>query len=103
MLARDAAHPVDVLVGARIRVLRREAGLSQKEIAHRIGVTMQQFQKYEAATNRISASKLWEIALTLHVPVADLFHGVSFDGARKIDAGHAKNIRITQHKSGGRG
>ncbi|WP_233902131.1 helix-turn-helix domain-containing protein [Paracoccus denitrificans] len=65
-------HPVDIAVGRNIRKWRRLCGLSQKQVAERVGVSMQQLQKYETAVNRISASRLVEIANVLQVPPAEL-------------------------------
>jgi len=69
----DPIHPVDLLVGRRVRLLRKCQGMSQTELANAIGLTFQQVQKYEKGTNRISASKLFEIAQALNVEVAALF------------------------------
>jgi len=69
----DPIHPVDRLVGCRVRLLRKCQGMSQTELANAIGLTFQQVQKYEKGTNRISASKLFEIAQALNVEVAALF------------------------------
>jgi transcriptional regulator with XRE-family HTH domain len=68
-----AADPVDVAVGARIRLLRKMRGLSQQALAEAAGVTFQQIQKYERGSNRVSASMLSRIARTLDVPVAEMF------------------------------
>ena len=67
------ADPVDVAVGARIRLLRKVRGLSQQALAEAAGVTFQQIQKYERGANRVSASMLTRIARTLDVPVAEMF------------------------------
>src|SRR5204863_2124199 len=67
------ADPVDVAVGARIRLLRKVRGLSQQALAEAAGVTFQQIQKYERGANRVSASMLTRIAKTLGVPVAEMF------------------------------
>jgi transcriptional regulator with XRE-family HTH domain len=69
-------HPVDRHVGARFRQLRIERGLSQGAVAERVGLTFQQVQKYERGANRISASKLYEIAGVLGVPIAAFFEGL---------------------------
>jgi transcriptional regulator with XRE-family HTH domain len=66
-------HPIDRLVGQRVRLLRLARGVSQSMVASKLGLTFQQLQKYERGTNRISASKLFEIAAVLGVGVADLF------------------------------
>jgi transcriptional regulator with XRE-family HTH domain len=55
-------HPVDKHVGEKVRLRRKELGLSQQALAEAAGVTFQQIQKYERGANRISASKLTEIA-----------------------------------------
>lgn len=65
--------PLDVMVGAKIRVLRVSRGLSQSELADEIGVTFQQVQKYEKGANRVGASRLSQIAGVLGVAVGDLF------------------------------
>lgn len=68
-----AADPIDIAVGARIRLLRKVRGLSQQALAEAAGVTFQQIQKYERGANRVSASMLTRIAKTLGVPVAEMF------------------------------
>ena len=73
----NKANPVDIHVGGRVRVRRKFLGLSQTDLAVALGLTFQQVQKYERGTNRISASKLFEIARTLKVPVAYFFEGYS--------------------------
>ena len=65
------ADPIDVAVGARIRLLRKLRGLSQQALAEAAGVTFQQIQKYERGANRVSASMLSRIATTLQAPVAE--------------------------------
>jgi transcriptional regulator with XRE-family HTH domain len=65
--------PLDVMVGAKIRILRRHRGMSQGELAGKIGVTFQQVQKYENGTNRVGASRLSRIASVLGVSVGELF------------------------------
>ncbi|WP_309606098.1 helix-turn-helix transcriptional regulator [Phenylobacterium sp.] len=67
------ADPIDIAVGARIRLLRKVRGLSQQSLAESAGVTFQQIQKYERGANRVSASMLSRIADTLQAPVAEMF------------------------------
>ena len=76
--APDAAspNPVDLHVGARIRMRRRMQGVSQEKLAEALGLTFQQVQKYERGANRVSASKLYEIAACLRTPVAYFFEGL---------------------------
>jgi transcriptional regulator with XRE-family HTH domain len=69
------AKPVDVYVGARIRMRRNMLGLSQTQMGDHIGVTFQQVQKYERGTNRIGASRLLQICNVLQVTPAWMFEG----------------------------
>jgi transcriptional regulator with XRE-family HTH domain len=69
----EPVHPVDRLVGQRVRLLRLSRGLSQTQLATALGLSFQQVQKYESATNRISASRLFEIAKVFEVEIGDLF------------------------------
>ena len=74
----DKPNPVDVHVGARVRLRRTLLGLSQEKLGEAIGLTFQQVQKYERGANRIGASRLHELSSVLDVPVefffADLDH-----------------------------
>ncbi|MEW5684646.1 MAG: helix-turn-helix transcriptional regulator [Pseudomonadota bacterium] len=65
--------PIDVAVGARIRLARKTLRMSQQALAEAVGITFQQIQKYERGANRVSASMLARIAATLGVSVAELF------------------------------
>jgi transcriptional regulator with XRE-family HTH domain len=67
---------IDAHIGARLRAARLRSGLSQENLAGRLGITFQQIQKYEKGTNRISASRLLQIATVLNMPVADFFTGL---------------------------
>lgn len=73
-------HEIDLAVGRNVRALRRSSGLSQKQVAEAIGVTMQQFQKYETAVNRISVSRMLLIADVLNVHPSEIICG-AFKGA----------------------
>ncbi|MDZ4373770.1 MAG: helix-turn-helix transcriptional regulator [Phenylobacterium sp.] len=72
----EGPHPVDRHVGLRIRMRRKEMGVSQERLAEALGITFQQVQKYERGANRVSASKLWEIAAALKTPVAYFYDGL---------------------------
>lgn len=61
-------NPIDVAVGARIRLRRKELGMSQAALAEQLGVSFQQVQKYERGANRISASMLVKTARALDCP-----------------------------------
>lgn len=69
-------HPVDVHVGKRIRHRRWMNGTTQQQLAEQVGIKFQQIQKYETGMNRVSASRLWDIANVLNVPVSFFFEGL---------------------------
>lgn len=69
-------HPVDVHVGKRIRHRRWLAGMTQQQLAESVGIKFQQIQKYETGANRVSASRLWDIAKSMEVDVAFFFDGI---------------------------
>lgn len=69
-------HPVDVHVGKRIRHRRWLVGMTQQQLAEQVGIKFQQIQKYETGANRVSASRLWDIADALEVPVSFFFEGL---------------------------
>lgn len=70
------AHPVDVHVGKRIRHRRWLVGMTQQQLAEKVGIKFQQIQKYETGANRVSASRLWDIADSLDVAVSFFFEGL---------------------------
>lgn len=74
---RRAASPVDLHVGGRMRVRRVVLGMSQDKLAEMLGLTFQQVQKYERGHNRISASRLFDVARVLEVPVSYFFDEMS--------------------------
>lgn len=78
-------NPIDVHVGQRVRLRRRMLGMSQERLAAQLGLTFQQVQKYERGTNRISASKLFEIGRTLNVVVGFFYEGLDDPGAPDRD------------------
>jgi transcriptional regulator with XRE-family HTH domain len=64
--------PLDVMVGAKIRIVRTHRGMSQSDLAGKIGFTFQQVQKYENGANRVGASRLSRIAAALGISIGDL-------------------------------
>lgn len=68
-------HPVDRHVGQRLRSRRIYLGLSQQALGAQVGVSFQQLQKYERASNRIGTSRLWQFAQVLQVSVEYFYHG----------------------------
>jgi transcriptional regulator with XRE-family HTH domain len=93
-LSSDMAHPVDLYVGARLRIRRKVLGLSQTQLADALGITFQQIQKYERGANRISASKLYEAARLLQSPVSYFFEGLDETAQNSVDDDFAQ--RMTQ-------
>ena len=69
-------HPVDVHVGKRVRHRRWMVGMTQQQLAEKVGIKFQQIQKYETGMNRVSASRLWDISEALEVPVSFFFDGI---------------------------
>ena len=73
-MSAKTPNPIDVYVGSRVRLQRMILRMSQEELANRLGLTFQQIQKYERGTNRISASKLYEISRILNAPISSFFN-----------------------------
>ena len=69
-------HPVDTHVGSKLKQRRVAVGMTQERLARTIGITFQQVQKYERGTNRIVASRLFELARALDVSVDYFFEGM---------------------------
>lgn len=69
-------HVVDAHVGKRIRQRRWLVGMTQQKLAELVGIKFQQIQKYETGANRVSASRLWDIAESLDIDVSFFFDGI---------------------------
>ena len=78
-LDSGAPNPVDVHVGARVRLRRTLMGFSQEKLGAALGLTFQQVQKYERGANRIGASRLFDLSRVLDVPVSYFFDDMSDD------------------------
>ncbi|NOX40285.1 MAG: helix-turn-helix transcriptional regulator [Alphaproteobacteria bacterium] len=74
-------HPVDVHVGKRVRHRRWMVGMTQQQLGEAVGIKFQQIQKYETGMNRVSASRLWDIAHAMDVPISFFFEGLEGDSA----------------------
>lgn len=85
-------HPLDIALGSRIRLRRRELGFSQEQLAREVGITFQQVQKYEHGTNRVSFSRLVEIAQALHCGVSDIVGDLDKPGANPAFSRHLANL-----------
>lgn len=70
------SHPVDVHVGKKLKQARTLRRFSQTDVAQHLGLSFQQIQKYEIGSNRIAASRLFELAQILEVPTSYFFEGL---------------------------
>lgn len=70
-------NDIDFHVGKRLRRRRRLLGMTQQQLAETVGIRFQQIQKYECGANRVSASRLFELAESLDVPVQFFYEGLS--------------------------
>lgn len=82
---KEQPDPIDVHVGARLRLLRTARRLSLEELGRRVGVTYQQIQKYETGANRISASTLYRLAQTFEMSPTYFFEGLDADAPVEAD------------------
>lgn len=78
----EGPDPIDVHVGERIRLRRTVLRLTQQDLAQSIGISFQQLQKYERGTNRVSASRLFDISTQLGVPISFFFDDMDEDLCR---------------------
>ena len=94
--ADGLAEPYDIAkhIGSRVRLRRMRLGLSQQELADRIGLSWQQVQKYEHGVNRLVGSRLWDISCALECPVDWFFEGLQKDsGTFAVTMKNADNAR----------
>ncbi len=77
----NTRHPIDRHAGARLRIRRIEMRLSQTALAHKLGITFQAVQKYEAGAVRLSAGRLYDLAQALQVAPAFCFEAYDDDAA----------------------
>lgn len=80
-------HPVDAHVGKRVRHRRWMVGMTQQQLADKVGIKFQQIQKYETGMNRVSASRLWGISEALGVTISFFFEGLDEGGVAPQVAG----------------
>ena len=95
------ATAVDVHVGGRVRARRIMMGMSQQKLAKCLSITFQQVQKYEKGTNRIRASRLYEMARVLEVPIAYFFDDLPELPVKESDTRSA-GLELFSHKEGAR-
>lgn len=77
-----AVTEVDSHIGKRIAQRRLLLGLSQHQLAETLGLSFQQLQKYENGGNRVSASRLYQLAQVLRVPITWFYEGMD-SGCRR--------------------
>ena len=86
-------HPVELHFGQWVRQRRCLLGMTQEQLAEKVGIKFQQIQKYETGANRISSSRLWDISEVMDVPVSFFF-----DGLDRIDDREAGKKNILEDK-----
>ena len=86
MRKKKQPNPIDVFVGQRIRLRRTMLNISQEKLGGALGITFQQVQKYEKAANRISASRLAQLAETLGIEPAWFFEGAPDGGMHRLQS-----------------
>ncbi len=89
-------NPVDLHIGQRVRHRRWLLGMTQQQLAQSVGIRFQQIQKYESGANRVSASRLWDLAQALDIPVSFFFEGLldsrpEMNGNGNVEAGVLQN------------
>lgn len=89
-------NPVDLHIGQRVRHRRWLLGMTQQQLAQSVGIRFQQIQKYESGANRVSASRLWDLAQALDIPVSFFFEGltngaIDMNGDGNVEAGVLQN------------
>src|SRR5437868_12437578 len=92
-------NPVDMHVGARIRTRRLLIGMNQETLAKALGLTFQQVQKYEGGANRVSASRLSQIAEILGVPIAYFFSDLAEAGAATRPRAAAARVQLRRRET----
>lgn len=96
-IIHDGPDPIDVAVGARVRLMRLARGMTQQKLADASGVTFQQMQKYERGLNRVSASRLVHIANALDCPVSTFFGNIASAEA-PLPSGDALRVALKLEK-----
>lgn len=86
------ASDIDLHLGRRLRRRRRLLGLTQQQLALKVGIRFQQIQKYECGANRISAARLWELAEALETTVSYFYDGLAEVMERKEAAANGDSF-----------
>jgi transcriptional regulator with XRE-family HTH domain len=92
---KRSPNRIDKYVGSRIRVRRQTLGISQRKLAHALGVTFQQIQRYENGTSRIGAGRLHHLSQVLQAPPAFFFQGeTNMSVGRSSETRTASPVRL---------
>ena len=102
-MEKKVPNPVDVHVGSRVRLRRMLVGMSQEKLGDALGLTFQQVQKYEKGTNRIGASRLYQISQNLGVAVQFFFDDMPAIGADDASSAGAKSPYVMDFVSSAEG
>lgn len=87
-------HKIDVLMGARVKFLRIQSGISQTQLGDKVGITFQQIQKYERGANRMGSSRLVQISKALDITTSRLFEGIEEEAEMEIPVEGKKATRL---------
>ena len=90
-------NPIDIHVGSRVRMQRVLAGMSQQKLGDELDLTFQQVQKYEKGTNRIGASRLWELGRIFAVPVQFFYDDLVVSSADRSMPGFSEPTTETNY------
>ena len=94
-MPRKSNSELDSFTGARLRIRRLMLGMSQEALSEKLSLTFQQTQKYEKGINRVSASRLYELAQALDVPVQYYFEGISAEDEEVLHETIAKDTHLS--------
>jgi transcriptional regulator with XRE-family HTH domain len=96
---KTSSHSIDKAIGARLKMYRQRANISQTALGKHLGVSFQQVQKYENGTNRISAATLIRISRFLNVTISEL---MVLDSQKSSNSGSSKDLARFAKSSEGR-
>ena len=96
-MAKGKAQAVDKQVGLCLRAARVEHGLSQKAVAEALNISLRQVQKYEDATDRVSASRLYDYARLFGCSVDAFFHTLDAPPSGETDAQKRETTALIKH------
>jgi len=92
--------PVDAYIGEKIRGYRNQQGISQDELGQKLGVSFQQVQKYEKGVNRVSGSRMEQLAQIFDIAVSDLLPvRINGNGKKKVKLSNVDRIVATRDGS----